>query len=113
MTGAYMMAIWAQDWEGGNPDPYTDAPEKIWADNSCLIRLGRWHAGTFCTVSDGGTEYTRADVADARIKELESALVNIEVAAGKQCGKKEWILQLTREALKGEKTRTKTIGFIL
>tara|TARA_R110000782_G_scaffold21685_13_gene58119 strand:+ start:1398 stop:1706 length:309 start_codon:yes stop_codon:yes gene_type:complete len=102
MTGAYMMAIWAQDWEGGNPDPYTDAPEKIWANKE--FGSDDWDAGTFCTTDDGGTEYTRADVADARIKELESALVNIEVASGKQCGKKEWILQLCRAALKGEKT---------
>ena len=42
------------------------------------------------------------DAQQARIAELKAALVNIEVAAGKQCGKKGWILQLTREALKGE-----------
>ena len=53
----------------------TDAPEKIWADKD--FRYDWWETGTFCTVSDGGTEYTRTDVTDARIKELESAFRSI------------------------------------
>ena len=51
----------------------TDAPENIWADKE--FGSDDWDAGTFCTVSDGGTEYTRTDVTDARIEELETALL--------------------------------------
>jgi hypothetical protein len=40
----------------------------------------------------------------ARIKELEAALVNITVEAGKSNGTKERILCLGRIALKGEET---------
>ena len=53
----------------------TDAPEKIWADKE--FGYDDWDAGTFCTVSDGGTEYTRTDISDALIEELESALRSI------------------------------------
>jgi hypothetical protein len=51
----------------------TDVPEKIWACKE--FGSDDWDAGTFCTVSDGGTEYTRTDVTDARIKELEAVLI--------------------------------------
>jgi hypothetical protein len=49
-----------------------DAPETIFADKE--FGHNDWDAGTFCTVSDGGTEYTRADVAQARIAELEGVV---------------------------------------
>ena len=57
----------------------TDVPEKIWACKE--FGSDDWDAGTFCTVSDGGTEYTRTDVTDARIKELEAALKDVLCAA--------------------------------
>jgi hypothetical protein len=41
----------------------TDAPEKIWAYKEFFS--DDWDAGTFCTVNDGGTAYTRTDVVDA------------------------------------------------
>tara|TARA_R110000764_G_scaffold4541_24_gene18649 strand:+ start:3716 stop:4054 length:339 start_codon:yes stop_codon:yes gene_type:complete len=53
----------------------TDAPEKIWADKE--FGYNDWDAGTFCTVSDGGTEYTRTDIADARYNKLERKAVNL------------------------------------
>ena len=52
----------------------TDAPEKIWADKE--FGSDDWDAGTFCTVSDGGTEYTRTDIADALIEELSYIKAN-------------------------------------
>ena len=71
----------------------TDAPEKIWADKE--FGYDDWDAGTFCTVSDGGTEYIRYDkhtgyLADIRaaygescerIKELEEVLKDVLCAA--------------------------------
>jgi hypothetical protein len=52
----------------------TDAPEKIWAWNTANCD-GDW------TIAEGqGTEYTRTDIAQARIAELEVALLATERA---------------------------------
>jgi hypothetical protein len=43
----------------------TDAPETIWADKE--FGCADWDAGTFCTVDDGSTSYTRTDHSQALI----------------------------------------------
>jgi hypothetical protein len=48
----------------------TDTPEKIWAGNDGFAN--RWDYEEPVT---GWEEYTRTDVADARIKELKAALL--------------------------------------
>ena len=46
----------------------TDVPEKIWAHTSTTFdEMGVWQTSE----TDGATEYTRTDVAEARIKELK------------------------------------------
>ena len=51
----------------------TDAPEKIWAKegHDSWGQYGDWYRDK----KGGGTEYTRIDVSDARIAELEAALL--------------------------------------
>lgn len=50
-----------------------DAPERIWAQKEAFSE--DWDAGTFCTVSDGGVGYIRADRIEALLKaEREKAL---------------------------------------
>jgi hypothetical protein len=48
----------------------TDAPETIWAAKSSISQATMWWNDN----SAGGVEYTRADVAQAKIAELENAL---------------------------------------
>jgi hypothetical protein len=43
----------------------TDAPETIWANKE--FGCDDWDAGTFCTVDDGSTSYTRTDHSQALI----------------------------------------------
>ena len=51
----------------------SEAPERIWAQKEAFS--DDWDAGTFCTVSDGGVGYMRADHVDALLKaEREKAL---------------------------------------
>ena len=53
----------------------TDAPEKIWAyPTQSKSRIGIWRSDDDLAVS---TEYTRSDIAQARISELEDALQSI------------------------------------
>jgi hypothetical protein len=50
----------------------TNAPEKIWAHAPTTFdEMDVWQTSE----TDGAIEYTRTDVADARIKELETALL--------------------------------------
>ena len=66
----------------------TEAPEKIWAHAPTTFdEMDVWQTSE----TDGATEYTRTDVADARIEELESALRSI----GNE-------VSIARAALKGE-----------
>ena len=83
----------------------TDAPEKIWADKE--FGYNDWDAGTFCTVSDGGTEYTRTDVAEARIKELERELGHCIYELDRDGSRKPHRVRraaFSRAVLKGEET---------
>jgi hypothetical protein len=64
-----------------------DTPEKIWAIALGFDEMDVWQTSE----TDGATEYTRTDVADARIEELESALRSI----GNE-------VSIARAALKGE-----------
>ena len=80
----------------------TDSPDTIWANtkggssHKCFV--------SFTTPSeDYNTQYTRSDIAEARIAELEAAFVNIEVEAGKSNGTKKRVLDIARKAL-GAKT---------
>tara|TARA_R110000744_G_scaffold289502_3_gene400398 strand:- start:2674 stop:2949 length:276 start_codon:yes stop_codon:yes gene_type:complete len=52
----------------------TDAPEKIWA-YAGTFKMWRGHKTDH--PQDVQTEYTRTDVADARIAELEAALIGV------------------------------------
>ena len=55
----------------------TDAPEKIFATGSSTT--GSWnHVPLSARISPAQTEYTRTDVAEARIAELEAALLTIK-----------------------------------
>ena len=50
----------------------TDAPEKIWAHAPTTFdEMDVWQTSE----TDGAIEYTRTDVTDARIKELEAVLI--------------------------------------
>jgi hypothetical protein len=50
----------------------TNAPEKIWAHAPTTFdEMDVWQTSE----TDGAIEYTRTDVADARIKKLETALL--------------------------------------
>jgi hypothetical protein len=61
-----------------------DAPEKIWAgawDNGGTYQKRWFHAGTNVEVPVfTRTAYTRADISQARITELEAALYKVLVA---------------------------------
>ena len=88
----------------------TDAPEKIWA-YAGSFKMWRDHK---TDMGQRQTEYTRTDVADARITELEAALERIAKASdyyGKEASDHdEFALayahqstnRLARAALKGE-----------
>jgi hypothetical protein len=99
----------------------TDAPVKIWvyhttnhAENGAPYTASEWSEAPL----KGSTKYIRYDkhtgyLSDIRAAygeaceqraELEAALVNIVVEAGKSNGTKERILCLGRAALKGEET---------
>jgi chromosome segregation ATPase len=56
----------------------TDAPEKIFADKE--FGHNDWDAGTFCTVNDGGTEYTRTDISQDKINEKDERIEELEAA---------------------------------
>ena len=67
--------------------------------------IGVDHWGAADAILDEFPELTETQMDwEARIKELEAALVNIAVEAGKSNGTKERILCLGRIALKGEET---------
>ena len=59
----------------------TDAPEKIWAKegHDSWGQYGDWYRDN----KGGGTEYTRIDVSDARIAELERSRDNWMLMVGK------------------------------
>jgi hypothetical protein len=60
----------------------TDAPEKIWAGPSVDEKGVFWDVGHWDADFDADcTSYTRTDVADARIKELEDELKAVLCAA--------------------------------
>jgi hypothetical protein len=81
----------------------TDAPEKIWA-YAGSFKMWRDHK------TDRGqrqTEYTRTDVTDARIKELEKELGHCIYELNRADSRKphrDRRAGLARKALKGEKT---------
>jgi hypothetical protein len=52
----------------------SDAPEKIWAHPPTVF--DEWDVWQ-TSETDGAIEYTRTDVAEARIKELEAALEGV------------------------------------
>ena len=82
----------------------TDAPVKIWrwAVQNCG---GFIEYSDFPVISEHSKEYTRTDVTEARIKELEAALRLIEggVVAMNQPADKA-MRSVARAALKGEET---------
>jgi hypothetical protein len=60
-------------------DAMNDAPKKIWAWDFMVSKqnefmTGGWHNETEDIDSDKETEYTRSDIAQARIEKLEAAL---------------------------------------
>tara|TARA_R110001606_G_scaffold221234_1_gene368978 strand:+ start:1269 stop:1517 length:249 start_codon:yes stop_codon:yes gene_type:complete len=77
----------------------TNAPEKIWA-YAGSFKMWRDHKTDATHIQ---TEYTRTDVCDARIKELEGALRVIEggVVAMNQPAEKA-MRSVARAALKGD-----------
>ena len=62
----------------------TNAPETIFADKE--FGHNDWDAGTFCTVNDGGTEYTRAAVAQARAEGFQERISELVALLDQQLG---------------------------
>ena len=82
----------------------TDAPEKIWAHAPTTFdEMDVWQTSE----TDGAIEYTRTDVTDARIKELEKELGHCIYELNRADSRKphrDRRAGLARKALKGEKT---------
>ena len=76
----------------------TDAPEKIWA-YAGSFKMWRDHK---TDMGQRQTEYTRTDVADARIKELESAFRSILQIPNSDAA--QGIMKAFAEDALGEKT---------
>jgi hypothetical protein len=72
----------------------TDAPETIWAKegHDSWGQYGDWYRDN----KGGGTEYTRSDVSQARIAQLEAVLQDIaSIGLG-------WTVQAARDDLKAK-----------
>jgi hypothetical protein len=79
----------------------TDAPEKIWA-YAGSFKMWRDHK---TDMGQRQTEYTRTDVTEARIAELERALQRIKgwaVGASGQTTAETYMRAIACETLKGE-----------
>ena len=80
-----------------------DTPEKIWAIALGFDEMDVWQTSE----TDGAIEYTRTDVTDARIKELEKELGHCIYELNRADSRKphrDRRAGLARKALKGEKT---------